>query len=122
MEFIPGCPEAQVASGLYCPSGVGTAYMLESLASGVWCLLQVEGLKEATLPIATLLCVIFETGSHFLYQAGLEIFESTLGFKKKKNHLFSDRAGEGVSQTVSQASLELTVAQASLGDTRLFHS
>lgn len=95
MEFIPGCPEAQVASSLYCPSGVGTAYMLQSLASGVWCLLQVEGLKEATLPIATLLCVIFETGSHFLYQASLEIFESTLGFKKKKIIYFQTGQGRG---------------------------
>lgn len=83
MEFIPGCTETQVASGLYCPSGVGTAYVLEPLASGVWCLLQVEGLKGTTLPFATLFCVIFETGSHFLYQAGLEIFESTFGLKKK---------------------------------------
>lgn len=46
MEFIPGCLEAQVASDLYCPSGVGTAYVLEPLASGVWCLLQVESLRE----------------------------------------------------------------------------
>lgn len=87
MEFSPSCPGAQVAaSGLYCPSGMGTAYVLEPLASGVWCLLQVEGLKGTILPIATLFCAIFETGSHFLYQAGLEIFESTLGFLK--NHLF----------------------------------